>query len=106
MNLTQSLWFFKCEASVNHFGNNLKQRGYKKAKVLSFDLSGAEGVRPNPYKLNKLSKVFDKGGEKRQDGSEQQFRPLMFYNFLHLRLPALPCLSTYLFECGLFFGAG
>ena len=39
---------FKCEASVNQFGNNLKQRGYKKAKVLSFDLSGAEGVRPNP----------------------------------------------------------
>ena len=35
MNLTQSLWFFKCEASVNHFGNNLKQRGYKKAMVLS-----------------------------------------------------------------------
>ena len=74
--------------------------------VLSFDLSGAEGVHPNPYKLNKLSKVFDKGGEKRQDGSKQQFRPLMFYYFLYLRLPALPCLSTYLFECDLFFGAG
>ena len=49
MNLSQSLWFFKCEASVNHFGNNLKQRGYKKAMVLSFDLSGAEGLRLNPY---------------------------------------------------------